>query len=405
MAAFSHQQHPLLADSVFPPDWPLKNSGILDELVPYWTQFYPSSVHPPLAHLKGSSIDGSNQESSCIEQQSINNDPSITQKQGNQSLLSMAYKAESGEQVTQICSPADKKRKSRHGSSPNSANSKDVKQVEGKKPKVDKEAKKGDRNDKKDQNKANIEEPPKGYIHVRARRGQATDSHSLAERVRREKISERMKMLKALVPGCDKVTGKALVLDEIINYVQSLQTQIEFLSMRLASLDPMVCNFGLMDLDLIMPFGTQGIINNGNMALPMPPIQSSSTFAAASVDTAPSTSLVDVTAIAASISNHYTALQPPNFVNTSVVPTTINTDTGVNMNRSLNSTDANTITTMATTSFPCPRIIDTSANLLQRGQKPSVLHLQDVRSLYLGSGVDDQQQLSVFNQFGLGANN
>lgn len=36
------------------------------------------------------------------------------------------------------------------------------------------------------QNKANSRppEPPKDYIHVRARRGQATDSHSLAERVR-----------------------------------------------------------------------------------------------------------------------------------------------------------------------------------------------------------------------------
>ncbi|GLT42066.1 hypothetical protein SLA2020_160880 [Shorea laevis] len=45
-------------------------------------------------------------------------------------------------------------------------------------------------------------EPPKDYIHVRARRGQATDSHSLAERVRREKISERMKLLQDLVPGC-----------------------------------------------------------------------------------------------------------------------------------------------------------------------------------------------------------
>lgn len=27
-------------------------------------------------------------------------------------------------------------------------------------------------------------EPPRDYVHVRARRGQATDSHSLAERVR-----------------------------------------------------------------------------------------------------------------------------------------------------------------------------------------------------------------------------
>lgn len=36
------------------------------------------------------------------------------------------------------------------------------------------------------QNKSNskLPEPPKDYIHVRARRGQATDSHSLAERVR-----------------------------------------------------------------------------------------------------------------------------------------------------------------------------------------------------------------------------
>ncbi|KAG9129499.1 hypothetical protein Leryth_013066 [Lithospermum erythrorhizon] len=70
-------------------------------------------------------------------------------------------------------------------------------------------------------------EPPKDYIHVRARRGQATDSHSLAERARREKISERMKILQDLVPGCNKVIGKALVLDEIINYIQSLQHQVE----------------------------------------------------------------------------------------------------------------------------------------------------------------------------------
>ncbi|XP_061346012.1 transcription factor bHLH63-like isoform X2 [Gastrolobium bilobum] len=76
------------------------------------------------------------------------------------------------------------------------------------------------------------------YIHVRARRGQATDSHSLAERVRREKISERMKYLQDLVPGCNKVAGKAGMLDEIINYVQSLQRQVEFLSMKLAAVNP-----------------------------------------------------------------------------------------------------------------------------------------------------------------------
>ncbi|MCO5600708.1 hypothetical protein L7F22_054823 [Adiantum nelumboides] len=70
---------------------------------------------------------------------------------------------------------------------------------------------------------------------VRARRGQATDSHSLAERVRREKIRQRMKLLQELVPGSTKVLGKAAVLEEIINYVRSLQHQIDFLSMKLAA--------------------------------------------------------------------------------------------------------------------------------------------------------------------------
>nr|XP_019710599.1 transcription factor bHLH76 isoform X2 [Elaeis guineensis] len=76
-------------------------------------------------------------------------------------------------------------------------------------------------------------------IHVRARRGQATDSHSLAERVRRERISERMKYLQDLVPGCNKITGKAGMLDEIINYVQSLQRQVEI---------DLACNPGVMPM-------------------------------------------------------------------------------------------------------------------------------------------------------------
>jgi hypothetical protein len=46
-----------------------------------------------------------------------------------------------------------------------------------------------------------------------------------------------MKLLQDLVPGCNKVTGKALMLDEIINYVQSLQRQVEFLSMKLSSVN------------------------------------------------------------------------------------------------------------------------------------------------------------------------
>ncbi|KAL8099953.1 hypothetical protein AgCh_032276 [Apium graveolens] len=90
---------------------------------------------------------------------------------------------------------------------------------------------------KQDDDNQKPPEAPRDYIHVRARRGQATDSHSLAERVRREKIGERMKLLQDLVPGCNKVTGKAVMLDEIINYVQSLQCQVEFLSMKLSTVN------------------------------------------------------------------------------------------------------------------------------------------------------------------------
>ncbi|KAJ8774548.1 hypothetical protein K2173_016994 [Erythroxylum novogranatense] len=78
-------------------------------------------------------------------------------------------------------------------------------------------------------------EKPKEVIHVRAKRGQATDGHSLAERVRREKINERLRCLQELVPGCYKTMGMAVMLDVISNYIQSLQNQIEFLSMKLSA--------------------------------------------------------------------------------------------------------------------------------------------------------------------------
>ncbi|KAJ0038977.1 transcription factor bHLH75-like isoform X1 [Pistacia vera] len=88
---------------------------------------------------------------------------------------------------------------------------------------------------KRKRNSEKVAEKPKEVIHVRAKRGQATDSHSLAERVRREKINERLRCLQDLVPGCYKTMGMAVMLDVIINYVRSLQNQIEFLSMKLSA--------------------------------------------------------------------------------------------------------------------------------------------------------------------------
>ncbi|KAK9048071.1 hypothetical protein SSX86_032966, partial [Deinandra increscens subsp. villosa] len=65
---------------------------------------------------------------------------------------------------------------------------------------------------------------------VRARRGQATDPHSIAERLRRERIAERMKALQELVPNVNKA-DKASMLDDIVEYVKFLQLQVKILSM------------------------------------------------------------------------------------------------------------------------------------------------------------------------------
>ncbi|OEL28320.1 Transcription factor bHLH82 [Dichanthelium oligosanthes] len=75
---------------------------------------------------------------------------------------------------------------------------------------------------------------------IRARRGQATDPHSIAERLRREKISDRMKNLQELVPNSNR-TDKASMLDEIIDYVKFLQLQVKVLSMsRLGATEAVV---------------------------------------------------------------------------------------------------------------------------------------------------------------------
>lgn len=164
-----------------------------------------------------------------------------------------------------------KKRKDKQiSSSLNHAQSKDTSNLRLKKQKKSNDFQKGKKKknaSSEQEEEEEEEEGAVGYIHVRARRGQATDSHSLAERVRREKISERMKLLQAIVPGCDKVTGKALMLDEIINYVQSLQNQVEFLSMKLASVNPMLYDFGV-DLDSFMLKPDE---NMSSMVLPIMP--------------------------------------------------------------------------------------------------------------------------------------
>ncbi|CAL0300604.1 unnamed protein product [Lupinus luteus] len=94
--------------------------------------------------------------------------------------------------------------------------------------------------------------PPPMRPRVRARRGQATDPHSIAERLRRERIAERIRALQELVPTVNK-TDKAVMLDEIVDYVKFLRLQVKVLSMsRLGgagAVAPLVTDIPLSSLE------------------------------------------------------------------------------------------------------------------------------------------------------------
>ncbi|XP_057964762.1 transcription factor UNE12 [Malania oleifera] len=75
-----------------------------------------------------------------------------------------------------------------------------------------------------------VPHPPAIRPRVRARRGQATDPHSIAERLRRERIAERIRALQELVPSVNK-TDRAVMIDEIVDYVKFLRLQVKVLSM------------------------------------------------------------------------------------------------------------------------------------------------------------------------------
>ncbi|XP_031388420.1 transcription factor bHLH122-like isoform X2 [Punica granatum] len=70
---------------------------------------------------------------------------------------------------------------------------------------------------------------------IRAKRGCATHPRSIAERVRRTKISERMRKLQDLVPNMDKQTNTADMLDLAVEYIKDLQQQVKMLSVNQAA--------------------------------------------------------------------------------------------------------------------------------------------------------------------------
>ncbi|XP_077253278.1 transcription factor PIF4-like [Tasmannia lanceolata] len=64
-----------------------------------------------------------------------------------------------------------------------------------------------------------------------ARRSRAAEVHNLSERRRRDRINEKMKALQELIPHCNK-SDKSSMLDEAIEYLKSLQLQVQIMWMR-----------------------------------------------------------------------------------------------------------------------------------------------------------------------------
>ncbi|KAK4253671.1 hypothetical protein QN277_010316 [Acacia crassicarpa] len=65
---------------------------------------------------------------------------------------------------------------------------------------------------------------------IRAKRGFATHPRSIAERVRRTRISERIKKLQDLFPKSEKQTSTADMLDLAVDYIRDLQKQVQMLT-------------------------------------------------------------------------------------------------------------------------------------------------------------------------------
>ncbi|KAF4378145.1 hypothetical protein F8388_009059 [Cannabis sativa] len=68
-----------------------------------------------------------------------------------------------------------------------------------------------------------------GKKHARGastKRSRAAEVHNLSERRRRDRINEKMKALQELIPRCNK-SDKASMLDEAIEYLKSLQLQVQ----------------------------------------------------------------------------------------------------------------------------------------------------------------------------------
>ncbi|KAG4996080.1 hypothetical protein JHK85_027519 [Glycine max] len=120
------------------------------------------------------------------------------------------------------------------------------------------------------------------------KRSHAAEVHNLSERVRRrrDRINEKMKALQELIPRCNK-SDKASMLDEAIEYLKSLQLQVQMMSMG-CGMVPMIFP-GIqqymppmgMGIGMGMGMGMEMGMGMNRSVMPFPNMLASSTLPAA----------------------------------------------------------------------------------------------------------------------------
>ncbi|XP_020276875.1 uncharacterized protein LOC109851243 [Asparagus officinalis] len=111
-------------------------------------------------------------------------------------------------------------------------------------------------------------------------RTRAAEVHNLSERRRRDKINEKMKALQELIPRCNK-SDKASMLDDAIEYLKSLQLQVQMLSsmqynmghMMFPDMQRYMQTLGFMGMSMAMASGgIQRPMMSFAPILPYPPV-------------------------------------------------------------------------------------------------------------------------------------
>ncbi|KAG8369012.1 hypothetical protein BUALT_Bualt15G0106000 [Buddleja alternifolia] len=130
-----------------------------------------------------------------------------------------------------------------------------------------------------------VKKPTSGRGGGGSKRTRAAEVHNLSERRRRDRINEKMRALQELIPNCNKA-DKASMLDEAIEYLKTLQLQVQIMSMGAGlCMPPMMFPTGMqhmhphfspmgVGMGMGMGFGMSMLdMNGGSPLFPVPPMQ------------------------------------------------------------------------------------------------------------------------------------